>query len=56
MSGCLLGIDKDDEHEEEDEERVSLLQVGVPQGLGDVRKAVAGKQTAHLSREDKQDI
>lgn len=46
--GCLLGIDEDDEHEEEDEEGVSLLEVKVPQDLGDFRKAVAGKQTAHL--------
>lgn len=46
--GCLLGIDEDDEHEKKNEEGVSLLEVEVPQGLGDIRKAVTGKQTAHL--------
>lgn len=45
----LLGIDEDDEHEEEDEEGVSLLEVAVPDGLGDVREAVAGEQAAHLA-------
>lgn len=52
-SGCLLGIDEDDEQEEEDEEGVSLLEVEVPQGLGNFRKAVAGKQTAQLWRKHK---
>lgn len=26
----ILGIDKDDEHEEEDEKRVSLLKINIP--------------------------
>lgn len=52
-SGCLLGIDKDDEHEEEDQKGVSLLEVEVPHGLCNVRKAVAGKETAQLWRKCK---
>lgn len=48
-SNNLLGIDEDDEHEEENEEGVSLLKVAVPECLGDVRKAVAGEQAAHLA-------
>lgn len=44
----LLGIDEDDEHEEENEEGVGLLEVAVPECLGDVREAVAGEQAAHL--------
>lgn len=49
----VLGIDEDDEHEEEGEERVGLLEVGVPQRLGDIRKAVAGEQTAQLRRTER---
>lgn len=41
LSACILGIDEDDEHEEEDEERVGLLEIGVPQRLGNFRKAMA---------------
>lgn len=47
-SSSLLGIDKDDEREEEDEKGVSLLEVEVPQSLRNIRKAVAGKETAQL--------
>lgn len=46
--GYLLGIDEDDEHEEVYEESISLLEVGIPQCLGNIRDAVAGKQTAQL--------
>ena len=46
--GHLLGVDEDDEHEEEDEEGVGLVEVDVPDGLGDLRSAVTGKQTAQL--------
>lgn len=52
---CILGIDEDDEHEEEDEKRVSLLEVGVPQSLGDIRNTVAGKETAQLERKENTD-
>lgn len=52
-SGSLLGIDKDDECEEEDEKGVSLLEVEVPHSLCNIRKAVAGKETAQLWREYK---
>lgn len=44
----LLGIDKDDERQEEDEKGVSLLEVQVPHSLCNIRKAVAGKETAQL--------
>lgn len=54
FAGCLLGVDEDDEHEEEDEKGVSLLEVKVPQGLCNFRNAVAGKQTAQLQRKYKQ--
>ena len=47
----ILGIDEDDEQKEEDKERISLLEVRIPQGLGNFRKAVAGKQTAQLGGE-----
>lgn len=47
----LLGIDEDDEHEEENEEGVSLLEVAVPECLGDVREAVAGEQATHLAEQ-----
>lgn len=53
LAGCLLGIDEDDEQKEEDQKGVSLLEVEVPQGLGNFRKAVARKQTAQLRREYK---
>lgn len=46
----LLGIDENNEHEEEDEEGVGLLEVDVPQSLSDLRKTVARKQTAQLQR------
>lgn len=52
-SRSLLGIDKDDECEEEDEKGVSLLEVEVPHGLCNIRKAVAGKETAQLWRKYK---
>lgn len=48
MKRHILGIDKNDEHKEEDEEGVGLLEVDVPQGLSDLRKTVAGEQTAQL--------
>lgn len=48
VASDLLGVDKDDEHKEEDEKGVSLLEVDVPQGLCHFRKAVAGKQTTQL--------
>lgn len=48
LGGSILGIDKDDEHKKEGEEWVGLLEVRVPQSLGDIRKAVAGKQTSQL--------
>lgn len=44
----ILGIDKDDEHEEEDEERISLLEVRVPQGLSYFGPAVTRKQAPQL--------
>lgn len=53
-SSCILGIDEDDEHEEEDEEGVSLLEVGVPQCLCHIREAVAGEQTTQLRRTENQ--
>lgn len=46
----LLGIDEDDEHKKKDEEGVCLLEVAVPQSLGDVGRAVAGEKAAHLRR------
>lgn len=49
-SRSLLGIDKDDEREEEDEKGVSLLEVEVPHSLRNIRKAVAGEETAQLWR------
>lgn len=52
-SSSLLGIDKDDECEEEDEKGVSLLEVEVPHGLCNIRKAVTGKETAQLWRKYK---
>lgn len=50
VDSYILGIDEDDEHEEEDKEGVSLLEVRVPKGLGNFRKAVTGKQTTHLRK------
>ena len=48
FSGHSLGVNEDDEHEEEDEKGVGLLEVDVPHGLGDVRKAVTGEEATQL--------
>lgn len=53
ISTSSLGIDKDDECEEEDEKGVRLLEVEVPHSLCYIRKAVAGKETAQLWRKYK---